>query len=382
MFQQFEDKIKINGEPIVCFLLQKLEKEVEDKTCENEKLRRELTELKTKVTDGVKVIDGLKVAAYESQSKLKTAEMQTELYKSLLDIALNKLKLLEEHFSLGADDVRRRTSHENDVRRRSITDNGDATRRLSTDNGDVRRPISRGRYVVRVNSLDPTDMSVEDSGNNPQQETDSVSSDDPSSKRTSVCSSVNLGSEILGSENNLPAMSSLGSSMRDEDVFGDVDGPDGVETYTTNSLPVRRKRASSEGGPSEAPDPEIRPRTATIGSPPRERAPSSSSYKNIVSPSGFKTSVGELVKASSETITGVKPSSRSSRSRGSLESVVSRPGSVESETSGVVLEKPEETRSTRITTLREIKRRRSDSVKASGTSPMKPLCRNCTNIGQ
>ena len=339
-----------------------MERDLEEKTKETERLKKELMEEKTKVTDG------LKVAAYESQSKLKTAEMQTELYKSLLDIALNKLKVLEEHVSVGNGDIRRRVSHGNDVRRRSSTDNGDVTRRLSTDNGDaIRRRISRGRYILRVNSLDPTDMSVEDSvetsGNAQDQNLDgeSVSSNDPSSsKRTSICSL-----ELLGSETNLPSMSSLGSSTRDDDVFGGVDGPDGgAETYTTNSLPVRRRRAASMGGPSEASESSIRPRTATIGSPPPlERA---STYNSIVSPSGFKTSIGSLVKASSESITGVKPSSRSARLRGSVESVMSKTGSVESETS--FLEKPEEPR-TRITTLREIKRKRSDSVKASSISP-------------
>ena len=132
------------------------------------------------------------------------------------------------------------------------------------------RPVVKGRYILRVNSNDPTDMFVEDSVTSGQNlDAESVSSDDQfSSKRTSVCSSVNM-SEILGSETNLPSMSSLGSSMKDDDVFGstDVAGCTGTESYSTHSLP-HRKRASSEGGPSDYTEPTMRPRTATIDSPP------------------------------------------------------------------------------------------------------------------
>ena len=325
----------------------KLEKDIEEKTVENQHLSKELIEGKKKVSDS------LKVANYDIQSKVKTAEMQTELYKSLLDVALNKLKFLEEQVSLGCGDV---------TGKRPSIGNGDARRRLSVGNDDIigRAPVSKGRYILRVNSNDPTDMFVEGSvtsGHN--HDAVSVSSEDQSSsKRTSVCSSVNM-SEVLGSETNLPSMSSLGSSMKDDDVFGsaDISGSTGTESYCTYSLP-HRKRASSEGGPSDFTEPTMRPRTSsTVGSPPRERS--------LVSPSDFESSIGQLVKSSSETITGMKTNSRSSKFRRSVENVSSRPLSMESDISLVSQDKHEETKSSRITTLREIKRKRSDSYKAS-----------------
>ena len=317
----------------------KLEKDNEEKSIENQHLTKELMEANEKVSDS------LKVANYDIQSKFKTAEMQTELYKSLLDIALNKLKFLEEQVTLGGGDVTRRRSR----------------RRLSTGNDDIigRSPMLKGRYILRVNSSDPTDMFVEDSvtaGHNLDAE--SVSSEDQSSsKRTSVCSSVNI-SEVLGSETNLPSMSSLGSSIKDDDVFGGVDnsGSAGTESYSTHSLP-HRKRASSEGGPSDYAEPTMRPRTGTVGSPPRERS--------SISHSGFKTSIGQLVKSSSETITGMKANSRTSKFRGNVESVSPRPLSMESDISIASQDKREEIKSIRTTTLREIKRKRSDSYKAS-----------------
>ena len=67
------------------------------------------------------------MANYDIQSKVKTAEMQTELYKNLLDIALNKLKFLEEQVSLGGGDI---------TRRRTSVGKGEARRRLSTGDDD------------------------------------------------------------------------------------------------------------------------------------------------------------------------------------------------------------------------------------------------------
>ncbi len=330
----------------------KIEKDLEESQSEKLKVEKKLTEEKTKLSEE------LKVATYDSQSKVKAAEMQTELYKTLLDIALNKLKLLEEHVCPGRADV-------------------------------VRRPLlpctARGRYVLRVNSQDPTSMLIQEepltSGTATNHDAESVSSEDlpSSSKRTSFCSSVNI-SENLGSEANLPSLgSSPGSIVARDEVF--CEGPTTGAEFSSNTFPRReRERASSEGGPhadTSSDGTEIRPRTSTIGSPPRDRV---AAYKNIVSPSCFKPSIGQLVQASTESVTGFKVHTadrvhtKSTGSTDSMNSASTRLGKPEISTSSSDLARPKEkaspdpsqSRSVRTTTLRELKRKKSDSHKYKG----------------
>ncbi len=336
----------------------RLEKELEDAKEEHQKFQKETSEERTKMKEELKAASG-------DEAKVRAAEVHAELYKSLLDTALNKLRLLEDHFSVGSDDVKTQTSCS-----------------------------PRGRFVLRVNTEDPTDMFVEETPHffvpqnnanviNGNLDAESLSSEDfSSSKRTSLCSSVTM-SELLGSETHLPSVSSLGSSMRgEEDVFNGVDVRDleSGHTIDASTFPTR-KRASSEGGQNfeaSLKTLDIRSRTATIDSP-TYRCPSTASL------SGSKSSVGQLVQSSTESLTELKPSVLSSRVSGpvgsteSVERSSSRHGSTETEaTSATRLNNPEETpgKPMKSTTVRELKRKKSDSYKYKSLFADSPLQRH------
>ncbi len=244
---------------------------------ENDELKRENDNIVAKLNNKGEELEKMKKMILSSgvQGKMPGGSqadgMQTELYQSLLDIALNKIKFLE--------DYKNRTCSEKPKNRVSV---------------------SKGQYILRVNNSNPTDMFMESVANRKKKTNDtdvdvhslssSSTSDEASmDKRASNASSINM-SETFGSDPSLTGLlrsaSSNDSVLRDDDdddVFG---GPAiSFPQFNANTLP--KMRSLSEGGEDDYDSPlPIRPRTSTIGSiaaRDREQA-----YSNIVSPAGFK----------------------------------------------------------------------------------------------
>ena len=215
----------------------KLQAENKDLKVENEKLRHELQSAQITMENKRNVVvhsergNGLSI-------QTKAAEMETELYKTLLDIALNKIKFLEECAS------------------------------SKTPSKLYIPSANRGRFVLRVSETDPTDMFMEnidgvklnDSKEHDGQSLSSVSTADDVSidKRASITSSVNI-SDLFGSQASLNSSQGMQQPVSSSDSII-RDQENGKNTnIVTDSSDLSRIRSLSMNGDDNHEASESRP---------------------------------------------------------------------------------------------------------------------------
>ena len=198
----------------------KLQAENKGMKMENEKLKADLKSAQMSIENKKNgVVHSVNIGERGNGLSIqsKAAEMETELYKTLLDIALNKIKFLEECAS------------------------------SKTSNKLHLPSANRGRFVLRVSDSDPTDMFMENiaqsmhnvlSKEHDGQSLSSVSTADDVSidKRASITSSVNI-SDLFGSQGSLNGSQGLQQSASSTDsIVREPENGKNCKTFDSNSL--------------------------------------------------------------------------------------------------------------------------------------------------